>query len=353
MKKIIRNIFLCFLAIVVVGAGCGYYFLFHDPNGGDIPVAKPTVTDANGSTYLAVLDEQGTTYAVVTDADGNRYAAEFNGSQVGATVGQINDQIKLEDVPQNQQQNGPAFEVTADPNIAQGDVSHVAPQQNTTAPQKQEETTKAPSQQQTPPQQDVTDPNAMTAYRIEKYLNIFKSGNYLMQISTNDPDLAGPITMATKNGNMYVETGLKFDENSEPFDIKMIYRNDNQTMYLLFDSVKKYSKIPEDMMGEDMNFGSMMSEFGSIELGEVTVSEVEINGQRLILESYISPADGATNNYYFDGDILVRKDAVYSNGKTDSTYFTKITTDVPDSYFEIPSGYSYLNISWLAALMNK
>lgn len=343
MKKIIRNIFLCFLAVVVVMCGCGYYFLFHDPHKDDIPMAKPTVTDANGSTYLAVLDEQGTTYAVVTDPDGNRYAAEFNGSQVGQTVGQINDQIKLEDVPQNQQ-SGPSFEVTADPNKVQGDVK---PQENTTAPNKQEETT-SPSQQ-TPPSQ--SEPKPSDAYRIEKYLNIFKSGNYLMQITTNDPDLSGPITMATKKGNMYVETGLKMDENSEPLAIKMIYRNDKDTMYLLFDDIKKYSKIPSDLMGEDMDFGSMMSEFGTIELGEVTVSEVEINGQKLILESYISPADGATNNYYFDGDILVRKDAVYSNGKTDSTYFSKITTDVPDSYFEIPAGYSYLNISWLAALM--
>ena len=347
MKKILRNIFLCFLVVVVAGVGSVAYFLFHDPHKEDIPVAKPTVTDSAGSSYLAVLDEQGTTYAVVTDVDGNRYAAEFNGSEVGATVGQINDQISLEDVPDNKK--NPNFEVTADPNKVQGDVSPANPQQSTTAAPSQQETT-APSQQ-TKPDAPVEKPNGLTAYRIEKYLSIFKSGTYLMEITTNDPDLAGPITMATKNGKMYVETGLKLDEGSEPLAVKMLYRDDKKTMYLIFDIFKKYSKIPEDMLGEDMDFGSLMTEFGSIELGDMSVSEVEINGQKLILESYVSPADGSTNNYYFDGDVLVRKDAVYSNGTSESTYFSKITTDVPDSYFEIPAGYGYLNLSWMGALM--
>ena len=78
--------------------------------------------------------------------------------------------------------------------------------------------------------------------------------------------------------------------------------------------------------------------------------EVEINGEKLILESYNSKEYGTTVNYYFDGDVLVRRDNVYSDGHVDSTYFAQITTDVPDSCFEIPKGYGYLNLDWLGLL---
>jgi hypothetical protein len=48
--------------------------------------------------------------------------------------------------------------------------------------------------------------------------------------------------------------------------------------------------------------------------------------------------------------MLVRRDNVYSDGHVDSTYFAQITTDVPDSCFEIPKGYGYLNLDWIGLL---
>jgi CTP:phosphocholine cytidylyltransferase-like protein len=86
-------------------------------------------------------------------------------------------------------------------------------------------------------------------------------------------------------------------------------------------------------------------------VGEITVSEVEINGEKLILESYVSTVDGTTVNYYFQDDVLVRRDNIFADGHVDSTYFAVITTDVPDSYFEIPKGYGYINLSLLEGLM--
>ena len=42
-------------------------------------------------------------------------------------------------------------------------------------------------------------PGKLEAYRIEKYQKIFTSGTYLMEITTNDPDLGDlPVTMAIK-----------------------------------------------------------------------------------------------------------------------------------------------------------
>ena len=54
--------------------------------------------------------------------------------------------------------------------------------------------------------------------------------------------------------------------------------------------------------------------------------------------------------YYFDGDTLVRLDSTGEDGVVASTYITRITTDVPDSTFEIPKGYGYLNLDWLGMM---
>ena len=186
----------------------------------------------------------------------------------------------------------------------------------------------------------------LEAYRIEKYQKIFSSGTYLMEITTNDPDLGDlPITMALKNGNMFVDTTI------EGLKCQMLYLTSDETMYLVFSDWKKYCKLPEDLMGEDFDMSSMMADFGMEDIGEISVSNVEINGQQLILESYVSSVDGSTVNYYFNGEELVRRDNISTSGVVDSVYVSKFMSDVPDSYFEIPDGYGYLNLSWLDALM--
>lgn len=337
MKKIVTRILICLLIFVAVVAGTGAYLLFHEPEPDEQVVKRPTMVDSAGKSHLVVVDGNGTSYAVVTDADGNRYAAEYNGSEIGSTVGQVNDQISLDDLPDTQPA-GNQVVVTNDPNSYMGEVSTTAP--TTTAP-----TTASPTQNSQPTAtQPASSPDTLEAYRIRKYEKIFASGNYLMEITTNDPDLGEtPITMAIKNGDMYVDTTI------EGMKCQMLYQSKNDTMYLIFDDWKKYCKLPEDLMGEDLDMSSMMADFGMSDIGDITVSQVDINGQTLILESYISSVDGSTVNYYFDGENLVRRDNISSNGTVDSIYVSTFMSNVPDSYFQIPDGYGYLNLSWLGA----
>lgn len=347
MKKILRRIFVCILVLIVGGVGAGIYWLTYDPNkaSGD---ESGYVTDTAGMTYTMVADKEGSTYVVVTDNSGNRYAAEFDGTTVGSTVGDINGEVAIDDVPTNY--TGTHVDVTNDVSRFQGDVSTTLPSlsQKESTTKKQEGTTSSGKNE------DVTttkpkDNNELKAYRIDKYQQIFKSGTYLMKITTNDESMGDkPVTMAIKNGNMYVEMAMELESGS--VSCSMLYLKSKDTLYLIFDDWKKYCKMPEDMMGEDMDISAMMSEMGNDDIGKITVSEVEINGEKLILESYNSTVDGTTVNYYFDGDVLVRRDNVYSDGHVDSTYFAQITTDVPDSCFEIPSGYSYINLGWLDML---
>ncbi len=348
MKKILTRIFVGLLIIVAVVGGTAYFMLFSGPDDTpDINVTtQPTMVDSSGKSHLVVVDGNGTSYAVVTDAEGNRYAAQYNGSEIGSTVGQVNDQIALEDLPTTTNP-GQQIIVTNNPSDYMGDVGTTAPVPSTAAPTTQPTTnnssdipdsTTAPSQEK--------DPNALVPYRIEKYEKIFASGTYLMEITTNDPDLGEtPITMAIKNGNMYVNTTI------EGMKCQMIFDGKSETMYIVFTDWKKYCKLPEDLLGEDFDMSSMMADFGTGDIGEVTVSLADINGQQLILESYVSPVDGSTVNYYFNGDQLVRRDNISKGGTTDSIYVSKFMSDVPDSYFQVPDGYGYLNLSWIGALM--
>ena len=346
MKKILRRVLICVLILLVAGVGAGIRYFTYDPNKED-EKSNGYVTDTQGMTYTMVADKEGTTYVVVTDSDGNRYAAEYDGTTVGSTVGSINDEVALGDVPTNF--TGTHVDVTNDVNKFQGDISTTLP---TTTDSSSENDTTVTNPGQTNNDVPTTnnqkpDNNKLTAYRIEKYQKIFKGGTYLMKITTNDASTGDmPVTMAIKNGNMYVEMAMDLDGAS--MNCSMLYLKGKDTFYLIFNDWKKYCKMPEDMMGEDMNMDEMLTDVAEEEIGEITVSEVEINGQKLILESYMS--DGVTVNYYFDDEMLVRRDNVYSDGHVDSTYFAQLTTDVPDSYFEIPKGYAYLNLDWLSLL---
>lgn len=350
MKKIIRRIMAVVLILLVAGIAAGVRYFTYDPDKKEDDLYG-YATDADGLTYTMVADKHGTTYVVVTDEDGNRYAAEYDGTTVGNTVGGVNSEVSLEDVPTNY--TGTHVDLSNDIDKFQGEVSTTLPTlsqpDDTTSTGDKKPTDSQNGEVTTKPQKPNKEENKLKAYRIDKYQQIFKSGTYLMKITTNDESMGdSPVTMAIKNGNMYVE--MEMEMESTTMNCSMLYLKGKDTMYLIFNDWKKYCKMPKDMMGEDMDIGSMMSEMGNDDIGKITVSEVEINGEKLILESYVSTIDGTTVNYYFQDDVLVRRDNVFSDGHVDSTYFAVLTTDVPDSYFEIPKGYGYINLSFLEAL---
>ena len=386
MKKILRGILLTLLAIVVIGGSAIAYFLFH----GEKPVIndQPYITDSEGSSYLAVVNKDGTTYAAVTDEVGNIYAAEIReDGKIGSTVGMINDQVSKEDLPTNftgeridESVDVNAFTGSADPgdnsqiDIQQGpddtiDVSRPSSQNqggnnqggnnqggnNQGGNNQVTSNTPSPDSGNPKPQQSTekatnpTNPgsNELRAYRVQKYQKIFESGQYLIEFKTNDPDLGDiPITAATKNGNVIITTSI------ENLNCKMLYLSKDKTTYLIIDDFKKYCKLPEDLMAdEDLDMGQLMASFATDDATpkDIKVSKVKIGGQDLICESCSTDGGGETR-YYFSGETLVRMDSVSANGDIDSTYISRFTSDVPDSTFQIPKGYGYLNLSWLEGL---
>lgn len=297
MKKILRNIFLCILAIIVAAIGGVWYTLF---GVSEKPVDVDVTESSTASSYT-----------------------------------------------------GPNIDVEINPDDYTGAVSTTIPTTNNSG----EPTTAGKNEkpQQTPgsttaPSAAEKDPYRLEAFRIKQYHQAISGGTFLMETTMEDEELGStPVIMAVKNGNTYVETSMSSEGIN--LDAKVIYIGSTNTTYLIIDNWKKYTKLPAELMGdtEGLDMASTLQEsYSEEEIKNVKVSEVELGGKRMILESYNS--GGTTVNYYFDGDKLVRRDDVYSDGTVASTVFKKFTTNVPDSYFEVPDGYGYLNLSWLESL---
>jgi hypothetical protein len=297
MKKILRNIFLCILAIIVAAIGGVWYTLF---GVSEKPVDVDVTESSTASSYT-----------------------------------------------------GPNIDVEINPDDYTGAVSTTIPTTNNSG----EPTTAGKNEkpQQTPgsttaPAATEKDPYRLEAFRIKQYHQAISSGTFLMETTMEDEELGStPVIMAVKNGNTYVETSMSSEGIN--LDAKVIYIGSTNTTYLIIDNWKKYTKLPAELMGDTEGLdmaGTLQESYSEEEIKNVKVSEVELGGKRMILESYNS--GGTTVNYYFDGDKLVRRDDVYSDGTVASTVFKKFTTNVPDSYFEVPDGYGYLNLSWLESL---
>ena len=356
MKKILQRVFLS-LGIIIVAIGvAAYFFLFRE---GGTEIVRLTVTDASGNTYLATTDADGNTDAIVVDENGTPWNVEINDDGSLGTTGSKAD-VDSKDVITNY--SGPVIDESVDTNAytgapvtQQNDSSSKPAESTTTQPSEANQTTatqQTTAAQQTTQQQQTTtapsgDSSATQTSNIIKYQQMFSSGTYYMEFTTNDEEIGdAPIVAAAKNGNILITTTM------DGMNCSMLYLADKDKTYLILTDYKKYCSVPESMLGDDfdMNSFNLMDTFASdINESSIKKDKVVIDGKTLIRESY-STEDGSTMSYYFDGDTLVRLDNHGADGTNTETYISKITSDVPDSTFEIPKNYGYLNLSWLDIL---
>jgi hypothetical protein len=291
MKKILRNIFLSILVLILVAVGAVWYTLF----------------------------------------------------------GVSEKPVEVTDVSSTTEYTGPNIDVDINPEDYTGEVSTTI---STTKPATTDkgESGKKPQKETTTAAADNNDPYRLEAFRIKQYHKAISSGTFLMETTMEDEELGStPVIMAVKNGNTYVETSMSAEGIN--LEAKVLFIKSTNTTYLIIDNWKKYTKLPADLMGDTEGLdmaASLKESYSDADLTDVKVSEVKLGGKKVILESYNN--GDTTVNYYFDGDKLIRRDDVYSDGTVSSTVFSKFTTNVPDSYFEIPKGYGYLNLSWLESL---
>ena len=373
MKKIIITVVSIILALILAVGIAAYFLLFRDPGSEDV---RMTIVDNQGNTYVAEEGKDGETFAIVADENGDIWKVEVkDDGSLGTTGDKVNDKYKIEDIittysgPEiNESVNSDDFTGTVVESSTDKAASSDSKAAETTAKEqkttdakggKEDKTTQPASQDATDTQSttqkttqettqsdkkptDTTDSSSSTP-NIIRYQQMFASGTYYMEFTTNDKELGSdPIIAAAKNGNILIKASM------DGLDCSMLYLADKDKTYLLIDNFKKYCSVPESMLGDDfdMNSFNLMESFAS-EVNETTIETdtVTINGQKLTRESYTT-ADGSTMRYYFDNGVLVRLDNV-SESENVETYISKISSDVPDSLFEIPSNYGYLNLSWL------
>lgn len=340
MRDIIKKVLIGLLAVIIVVGAAVYRFVFYDPDKPQNDPTQPTVTDAAGTTYYAVTDPNtGSTMVVVTNENGEQFKAEFDGQTVGSTVAAVQSGEVQGELPTNY--TGPQLNVEAtdkqeNNNSSTTNSNNSSQTTSTTTPSTTIPTTTKP-----------TTAPAPVGNKIDIYQQVFKSGNFLMQVE--DPDL-GPVTMAMKGNKMYVDASM------EEMSLKLIFNGDKKdkdnpdgTWYLLLDGLKKYSTMPSDMLG-DMNVSELTKDFAKDDQNlKYTTSAADVDGKLLTCESTVD-SNGNTLRYYFDGDVLVRSETVSPDGSVSATKFAKITTEVPDSLFAIPSDFSFLNLEWLMKL---
>ncbi len=184
-------------------------------------------------------------------------------------------------------------------------------------------------------------------YLVTKCIDTFAKGTYKMTVVT-DPGTAdeATFTMAVKNGNMSMTTTM------DSIEATMLYNAGEDTTYMLFDSIKMYTDVTEDMMGGDMDMSELTKEFNLSVPNKVTVSQSVFNGKNVRCESFVDA--GIQSNYYFDasGNFVGRED-FNTDGTVTAMVISGFTDRVDDSMFEIPKGYHYVNLSWIMALMGE
>lgn len=307
-----------------------------------------TITDPDGITYLAVLDQNSNVYAGVTDTAGNLYGARIDADGYPVldeslyVIGEYDGTLPKNNttaVNIQQTQNSETYNYNADVSIIEDTDSSQATTGSTdssTDNSSGSESTDATATATVGA--DTTASQEQTEYLADKYRKLFASGTYQMTFTSDDPDLPDAITMAFKNGNIYVETTV------EGMAAQVIYNDSLKQGVIVLPSIRTYCTLPEDMM-QEMASSAIDMESGG-DYSEVKSYKVDINGRECLCESYTNN-DGSTDNYYFYNNELVRLDFIEADGSSTVYNVTQLSSDVPDSFFEMPKGYLKLNIASL------
>lgn len=289
-----------------------------------------TVTDVDGVTYVGIIDNQNTeVYAGVTDKDGNMYAAKMV------------DGVVLKDQPlyvvENYEGTFPVNDTTRtdDISINQNNDEDI----NFTGEAETKATTEpAPTKKNddNTESKETTESKQPKEYLSEKFIRLFNSGIFTMTFKADDPDLTEDITIAMKNGSIYMDTSM------EGISCKVIYDANKKSGYIIIPQLRTYCALPEDL-AKDMS----SSDFAMRDISEakkIDVSEVTIDGKDFTCEKFTF--DDSVRSFYFYKDKLIRM-TVEEDGETTLYNIISVSSDVDNSYFEIPRGYLKMDLSWL------
>lgn len=158
-------------------------------------------------------------------------------------------------------------------------------------------------------------------------------GSYVMSMEQIGDEETGEITLAIKDGKMYM------DATSDGERVSIIYK-DNVT-YMISHAEKAYMEMQGKMEDEfdSMDFISD-EDLEEIKSSEFKTGKETIDGVEYDYEEFNNEG---TERYYFIGDDLKYIKQLDDEGEQ-TIKINQLSSEVDDSLFEIPAGYSKLEM---------
>ena len=181
---------------------------------------------------------------------------------------------------------------------------------------------------------DFSDLVRVTVYYADYYGALFRSGTFQATIKTNMEGMTDPITIATKNGNLYLKTKMAVSDSGK-VDVQILYLKKSGKTYLCmsglwFDATS--------VMDGDESLLDIAAIFGELDFGNndnITVSTEKHGDTTYNIETISNGTDNYTKLYIKNGT-LVKIVTVENGTAATSITFSSITDQVDDSLFKKP-----------------
>lgn len=170
---------------------------------------------------------------------------------------------------------------------------------------------------------------------------VFADGDYVMSLEGKTDMGEGiedvAMTVAAKGDNIYM------DVKATSGNATIIYK-DNTTYMIVHDN-KMYmtTEGKDESISEDMTFVTK-EDLSEMENQEYNTGKEEIDGNEYEYEEYTDDKQGITERYYFSGNDLKYVKSIDEDGTEEIMKITKMTSEVDDSLFEIPSDYQKIEM---------
>ena len=150
----------------------------------------------------------------------------------------------------------------------------------------------------------------------------------------------GVITLAIKGEDIYMDIDATSDHMS------IMYKDD--TTYVISHADKMYMTSEgkdEELFEEDDNLAIFsVEDLNAMAEAHYTTGKEDVNGTEYDYEEFKDEETGVSDKYYFSGEDLIYIKTINENGEEDIMKVIKLSSEVDDNIFNIPTGYEKLEV---------
>lgn len=172
---------------------------------------------------------------------------------------------------------------------------------------------------------------------------VFSGDSYIMtfegEMDFGEGVEKATMTMAVKGDNIYT------DVNSTSQHATVMFKDN--TTYVISHDDKMYMTTQgkdENTIGDETQLLSK-DELAKLEKEEYTTGKETIDGTEYEYEEYKDVENNMSARYYFNGNDLIYMKSVGADGKEELMKVTKLSSEVSDDLFTVPTDYELVNAS--------